>query len=149
MRRNVRWMGAALVVCGTVASFALVQKLSHAQARPTGPWINLRPPRVTAGILPDAVNRFFNRNRRPLFECYQQQLTANPTARALITARITVLAGGFAAVESLRVAPGNEAIETCARSEFGRWQWPNPRNSPASEIRLQIDLAPTRPANAH
>jgi hypothetical protein len=109
------------------------------------PWINIRPPRVTAGLTAEAVQRALRRNHAQLTECYTHALAADPRAHGTATARLQVIAGGVAQVERSRTAPRNPELESCVQEVLGRIEWPNPRGAPATEVDLTIDMAPAPP----
>lgn len=114
------------------------------------PYFNLRPPRVGAGISANQVQALIRRHQADLLTCYTNVLATNPRARGVLSARVTVIAGGVGQVNSVRMAPRNESIEQCARNVIQGWSWPNPSgNNPSVDISFQIDLAPTPPAGAH
>ncbi|MEI8258802.1 MAG: hypothetical protein WCJ30_24290 [Deltaproteobacteria bacterium] len=112
------------------------------------PYYFVRPPRTSAGLAPDSVHRVFMRapNQQAIVTCYTNLLAANPRARAVVSVRLDVIAGGFGSIDTVRVAPANDPLRDCVRAALGRFEWPNPSgNAPSSHVDAQIDLAPTPP----
>lgn len=110
------------------------------------PYVSLRPPRVSPGISPEAITRVWRRNQPAIVQCYTTQLATNPRAHGVLTARIEIIAGGTGTIERLQMTPRNEAMEACIREALARFEWPNPRGQPSTEVNLQVDFAPTPPA---
>lgn len=115
------------------------------------PYFFVRPPRTTAGLSPESVHRVFVRppNQQAVVACYTAVLAQNPRARASVSVRLDIIAGGFGSIDSVRVAPANDGLRDCIRAALGRFEWPNPTGSAGStRVDAQIDLAPTPPATA-
>lgn len=116
------------------------------------PYFFVRPPRVSAGLTPDAVHRVFVRaaNQTALTTCYTNELGANPHAHFTASFRLEIIAGGFGNIDSVHVTPSNDTLRDCLRNAATRFEWPNPSGAPSTQVDAQIDLAPTPPpAGAH
>jgi hypothetical protein len=140
------------------ASSAPASTAPAASAAPAAPYSGpppyyfVRPPRVTAGLTPDAVHRVFMRapNQQAIVTCYTTALATDPRAHGTVSLRLEVIAGGFGSVDTVRFAPANDTLRDCVRAALGRFEWPNPSGVPSTQVDAQIDLAPTPPpAAAH
>ena len=137
------------------ASAAPSTTASSAPAAPATPYTGpapyyfVRPPRTTAGLAPDRVQRVLTRpaNQAAIVQCYTNVLATDARAHGVVSLRLEVIAGGFGTVDRVHIAPANDTMRDCIRDALGRFEWPNPTGVPATTVDAQIDLAPTPPAN--